>query len=133
MGNWKASDYGRQLIEHCSTASNIKLLDPIYDLEALAFYRKNCDFYVHGHSAGGTNPSLVEMMHFDKPIVAFDCVYNRSTMEDKGLYFSSSSSLLKILNNLDFLGSGEELGAIARRRYTWKVVRDQYRKLFQTN
>ena len=133
VGNWKASEYGRQLIEHCSTASNIKLLDPIYDLEALAFYRKNCDFYVHGHSAGGTNPSLVEMMHFDKPIVAFDCVYNRATMEDKGLYFLSSSSLLKILNNVDFLEGGEELGAIARRRYTWKVVRDQYRKLFQTN
>ena len=43
--------------------------------------------YVHGHSAGGTNPSLVEMMHFEKPIIAFDCVYNRATMEDKGQYF----------------------------------------------
>jgi glycosyltransferase involved in cell wall biosynthesis len=133
VGNWKASEYGRRLIERCSKASNIKLLDPIYDLEALAFYRNNCDFYVHGHSAGGTNPSLVEMMHFDKPIVAFDCVYNRSTMEDKGLYFSSSSSLLETLNGAVFIGGGEELGAIARRRYTWKVVRDQYRTLFQAS
>ena len=130
VGNWKASEYGRQLIEHYSTASNIKLLDPIYDLEVLAFYRKNCDVYVHGHSAGGTNPSLVEMMHFDKPIVAFDCVYNRATMEDKGLYFSSASSLSQIVNDSDFGNDGAELGDIARRRYTWDVVRAQYRKLF---
>jgi glycosyltransferase involved in cell wall biosynthesis len=130
VGNWQASDYGRDLLQRYSNASNTELLDPIYDLDALAFYRKNCDVYVHGHSAGGTNPSLVEMMHFDKPIVAFDCVYNRATMEDKGLYFSSASSLSQIVNESDFRNDGAKLGDIARRRYTWSVVRAQYRKLF---
>jgi glycosyltransferase involved in cell wall biosynthesis len=130
VGNWQASDYGRDLLQRYSNASNTELLDPIYDLNALAFYRKNCDVYVHGHSAGGTNPSLVEMMHFDKPIVAFDCVYNRATMEDKGLYFSSASSLSQIVNESDFRNDGAKLGDIARRRYTWSVVRAQYRKLF---
>ena len=69
-------------------------------------------------------------MHFDKPIVAFDCVYNRATMEDKGLYFSSALSLSQIVNHSDFGKDGTELGDIARRRYTWSVVRAQYLKLF---
>ncbi len=130
VGNWQASDYGRSLVELHSSNSNIDLLDPIYDLHTLALYRAHCNVYVHGHSAGGTNPSLVEMMHFDKPIVAFDCVYNRATMEDKGLYFSSASSLSLILDDSNFGGNGSELGDIARRRYTWSVVRAQYHKLF---
>ena len=130
VGNWQASDYGRSLVELYSSASNIDLLDPVYDLNTLALYRAHCKVYVHGHSAGGTNPSLVEMMHFDKPIVAFDCVYNRATMEDKGRYFSSVSSLSQILDDKDFGNDGSELGDIARCRYTWSVVRAQYRKLF---
>ena len=130
VGNWQASDYGRSLVELYSSDSNIDLLDPIYDLHTLALYRAHCNVYVHGHSAGGTNPSLVEMMHFDKPIVAFDCVYNRATMEDKGVYFSSASSLSQILDNSNFGNDGSELGDIARRRYTWSVVRAQYGKLF---
>lgn len=130
VGNWQASDYGRSLVELYSSNSNIDLLNPIYDLHTLALYRAHCNVYVHGHSAGGTNPSLVEMMHFDKPIVAFDCVYNRATMEDKGLYFSSASSLSLILDDSNFGGNGSELGDIARRRYTWSVVREQYHKLF---
>jgi glycosyltransferase involved in cell wall biosynthesis len=130
VGNWQSSDYGRSLVELHSSNSNINLLDPIYDLHTLALYRAHCNVYVHGHSAGGTNPSLVEMMHFDKPIVAFDCVYNRATMEDKGVYFSSASSLSQILDVSNFGNDGSELGDIARRRYTWSVVRAQYLKLF---
>ena len=132
VGNWQASDYGCELIDRYSSIANMKLLDPIYDLDVLAMYRRNCRIYIHGHSAGGTNPSLVEMMHFEKPIIAFDCVYNRATMEDKGQYFSSSSSLSKSLKTRKCFEGGEELGDIARRCYTWNVVRDQYWKLFKS-
>ena len=130
VGNWQASDYGCELIDRYSSIANMKLLDPIYDLDVLAMYRRNCRVYIHGHSAGGTNPSLVEMMHFEKPIIAFDCVYNRATMEDKGQYFSSSSSLSKSIKTPECFEEGKELGDIARRRYTWSVVRAQYHKLF---
>ena len=129
VGNWQASDYGRGLLQRYSSVSNIELIQPIYDLETLAFYRKNCEVYVHGHSAGGTNPSLVEMMHFERPIVAFDCVYNRATLEDLGFYFSSVSTLSHIVEESQFRGEGVKFGDIARRRYTWDIVRTQYRDL----
>jgi glycosyltransferase involved in cell wall biosynthesis len=133
VGNWQASDYGKDLQQRYSKVPSIELIEPIYDLQALAFYRSNCEVYVHGHSAGGTNPSLVEMMHFDKPIVAFDCVYNRATLEGIGHYFSSVSTLSRIVEE-DFLyNDGVKFGDIARRRYTWSIVRKQYRDLFHSD
>ena len=83
VGNWNNSEYGRSLREQYASCDNIFLLDPIYDLGKLKTLRSRALFYIHGHSAGGTNPSLVEAMHFGKPVLAFDCNFNRYTMEDK--------------------------------------------------
>ena len=104
-------------------------MDPIYETSSLYVYRKNCDFYVHGHSAGGTNPSLVEIMHFAKPIVAFDCEYNRASMEGIGVYFGDLEQLRSVVGALN-VDPANNLRDIALRRYTWKVVRDQYFELF---
>ena len=133
VGNWQASDYGRDLLRRYSNVPRIEMIKPIYDLHTLAGYRRNCEVYVHGHSAGGTNPSLVEMMHFDKPIVAFDCVYNRATLDGLGQYFSSVSTLSRIFEEGVFHDDGVKFGDIARRRYTWGIVRKQYRKLFYSD
>ena len=130
VGNWQSSHYGKELLGLYSHYPNISLLDPIYELKILAAYRKGCWAYVHGHSAGGTNPSLVEMMHFDKPIVAFDCVYNRSTMEDHGSFFSTLEDLNEIMQSEGVLPGGAELGIVARQRYTWDAVREMYFGLF---
>ena len=83
-----------------------------------------------GHSAGGANPLLVEMMHFSKPVVAFDCSFNRATMQNTGNYFNSSNNLAEMLGDLDGLVEGTAMGEIANRRYTWDIVRKQYLELF---
>lgn len=130
IGNWQKSSYGRELYSKYNNKFNISLLNPIYCLDTLFDYRASCSVYIHGHSAGGTNPSLVEMMHFSKPIIAFDCSYNRATMEDKGNYFFSSKDLTELLNKSDSLMSGDILVEIARRRYTWDIVRKEYLTFF---
>lgn len=45
------------------------MLSPIYDISILNILRSNCSFYIHGHSAGGTNPSLVEAMFLENPLL----------------------------------------------------------------
>jgi len=130
IGNWEKSSYGRALFNKYKDKINITLSKPIYCLDTLYTYRSACSVYIHGHSAGGTNPSLVEMMHFSKPIVAFDCSFNRATMEDKGNYFSSSKGLTKILGESNILADGNDMAEIAKRRYTWKIIRKQYLELF---
>jgi glycosyltransferase involved in cell wall biosynthesis len=72
------------------------------------------------------------MMHFSKPIVAFECSFNRATMEDKGNYFSSSKGLAKILSEPNGHVDGIEMTEIAKRRYTWEIIRKQYLELFTT-
>lgn len=87
IGNWNHSEYARNLKERYNTYPNISCLDAIYDLDVLYALRSNAGFYVHGHSAGGTNPSLVEAMFFGCPILAYDVVYNRETTQGQAYYF----------------------------------------------
>jgi len=129
VGNWNNSEYGRVVRERFSICKNLFLLDPIYDLGKLKTLRSNASFYVHGHSAGGTNPSLVEAMHFGKAVLAFDCDYNRSTTEDKALFFGDSGELQRLVESLDKTVAervGMDMLEIANRRYTWHIVAGQY-------
>jgi glycosyltransferase involved in cell wall biosynthesis len=129
VGNWNSSEYGRSLRTKYKACKNIYLLDPIYDLGVLKTLRAGAFFYIHGHSAGGTNPSLVEAMHFGKAVLAFDCSFNRSTTEEKAIYFKNSDQLQASIKNLDSTTMktvGNDMLDIARRRYTWSVVASQY-------
>ncbi|CAJ1821985.1 hypothetical protein PEKONANI_01770 [Aeromonas jandaei] len=130
IGNWSSSLYGIQLKEKYSHHLNIDLIDPVYDLKVLFNYRRGCKGYIHGHSVGGTNPSLVEIMHFGKQIYAFDCVFNRLTTEDQAVYFSSAEELRKYITATDLLVDNESMKEIALRRYTWSVVAKQYESLY---
>jgi glycosyltransferase involved in cell wall biosynthesis len=129
VGNWNNSEYGRALRAQYASCGNLFLLDPIYDLGKLKTLRSRAALYVHGHSAGGTNPSLVEAMHFGKAVLAFDCDYNRSTTEDKALFFSDSESLRQLVESLDQSVTdkvGHDMLDIAQRRYTWEIVAREY-------
>ncbi|SUB70571.1 Domain of uncharacterised function (DUF1972) [Pluralibacter gergoviae] len=131
VGNWEYSEYGRKIRQSYQMYENIKMLDPIYDKEKLAEMRSQCSFYIHGHSAGGTNPSLVEMMHFSKPILCFDCNYNRATTENKAIYFKDVNTLVAAIQEKEFYGVSNEVKEIANRRYTWSIIREQYLELLR--
>lgn len=131
VGNWNNSEYGKSLKEKYSS-DTIHLLDPIYEPIALNTLRSNCYLYLHGHSAGGTNPSLVEAMNLALPIAAFDVGYNRETTEDKALYFKTDKKLLQIIDDFDDEQRedySESMRSIAKRRYTWKVIASKYGKM----
>lgn len=72
VGNWDSSPYGLALKKKYKNSQNIEIIDPIYDVGKLFKLRSECAMYIHGHSAGGTNPSLVEMMHIGRPILCYD-------------------------------------------------------------
>lgn len=118
------------LREEYKKYSNIQMLDPIYDTAKLAELRAFCSCYIHGHSAGGTNPSLVEMMHFGKSIICFDCSYNRETTEHKAVYFENEQALSKIINSEQYFGDNNHMLDIAKDKYTWEKIRKQYHELF---
>jgi glycosyltransferase involved in cell wall biosynthesis len=131
IGNWDNSEFGRAMKAKYVKFDNIEMINPIYNVKTLFEIRQKCSLYVHGHSAGGTNPSLVEMMHFNKNIIAFDCNYNRASTENKAQFFISSLDLVKLIQNSASLSNGNSMREIAERRYTWKIVKDQYFSLFK--
>ncbi len=128
VGNWGRNDYSRGLREKYKSCKNIRMVDSLYDLDELFALRGNCSHYIHGHSAGGTNPSLVEAMSFGMPILAFDVIYNRETMHNKGYYFRDVNSLIELLEKDNL--QGEPLREIAEDVYHWKYISQQYVALF---
>jgi len=128
VGNWDSSEFGRELKAKYQQFDNIDIIDPIYDIDELYELRKSSIGYIHGHSAGGTNPSLVEVMHFAKPIYAFDCNFNQYTTESEARYFTTVEDLTTLLEMDDMClqESAHKMKEIAERRYTWDVVTKQY-------
>ena len=133
VGNWENSVYGKKLKAKYSSFKNISLLDPIYNQKTLNQLRSNCDIYIHGHSAGGTNPSLVEAMYLKLPIFAFGAHYNKETTGYKALYFDNELELMTLLDNLNskkLSVIAKDMKTIANEKYTWKIVSNKYSELF---
>jgi len=128
VGNWQRSAYGQQLYDSYKDIPHIHLVDAVYDLDELCSLRANCRVYIHGHSAGGTNPSLVEAMHFGVPILAYDVIYNRETTGGKALYWRNPDELALLLKQPRerFVDHAEAMANIARSQYVWKRIAGQY-------
>ena len=136
IGNWSNSQFGINTRNQFCEYSNLELLDPIYDQRALDELRSNCKLYIHGHSVGGTNPSLVEAMHLGLPCLVYDVNYNRETTEDCAEYFSSQSDVYEALVRLwetdNYLSSMSlKLQEIAKRRYCWEEIVEKYRLVIE--
>lgn len=130
IGNWMDSAYGMQL-RQCAD-SRIILLDPVYDTEAVQSYRFHCFTYLHGHSVGGTNPTLVEALGCGCLTVCYDNVFNRETTHQSGWFFQDVESLVSIFRQLDTLDDStrnrfrETSYALAESWYAWETVATTY-------
>jgi glycosyltransferase involved in cell wall biosynthesis len=129
VGNWDASTYGKKLRSTYNHYKNIFLLDPIYETKNLDVLRSNAYVYIHGHSAGGTNPSLVEAMYLKIPVISYDVIFNRVTTNNQAIYFSDLDELLCILKDIEkypLYTIAENLKFIADKQYNWKNIAHRY-------
>lgn len=134
VGNWSNSEYGKNLKSKYNH-KNIYLLDPIYNQTQLNEIRSNCFLYIHGHSAGGTNPSLVEAMYLGLPILAFNVSYNKYTTKNEALYFENKEEIIKnlklITENPYLLKDIKiKMKEISLNEYRWCLICDKYKCLF---
>ncbi|MDA9816925.1 DUF1972 domain-containing protein, partial [Alphaproteobacteria bacterium] len=134
VGNWKKSSFGRKLWNSYVDVKNIFLLDAIYDQERLDYIRSNSIIYIHGHSAGGTNPSLVEAMNLGLPIIAFDVVFNRYTTANQAFFFKNSTELEKLINGYEpksYIRNGQKMKSVAKKNYKWEIIAKHYLNLLK--
>ncbi|HOZ13681.1 MAG TPA: DUF1972 domain-containing protein [Tenuifilaceae bacterium] len=135
VGNFK-NRFGMKCYHKYRNYSNIKFLGGIYNqshLNALRYYSKA---YIHGHSVGGTNPSLLEAMACKSFVIAHNNDYNRFVLNNKGLYFSSETELDDCINKLDKMDNssveGVKRDCIDRvsSDFKWSSVSDEYIRIF---
>ena len=97
--------------------------------------RQHCLAYIHGHSVGGTNPSLLEAMISENLIVAHDNFFNKEVCGRFAYYFSNGSDLSDIVTLIEeSVGDPSDLCSEAYERaiaaYSWDTVTTSYDKLF---
>jgi glycosyltransferase involved in cell wall biosynthesis len=129
VGNWGASKYGRDMRRRFEGCANIECKDPVYDLARLRSLRSGALGYVHGHSAGGTNPSLVEAMYSGMPVIAYDVAYNRYTTNNRAIYWSGRADLFRVLKETSssrFAEVAIAMSEVAQENYTWTKIAKQY-------
>lgn len=133
IGNWDNSNFGGDLFEKYHNKKNICLLQAIYDKRELNLIRSNSYFYINGHAAGGTPPSLAEAMFLGLPVIAYKSKSNISATNEQALYFNSSVSLIEVINSLDTEKLNElsvKMLSIAKEKYNWDIIANQYSELF---
>lgn len=134
IGNWQSSKYGISIKNKYNKYDNLILLDAIYDQRELNILRSNCFIYLHGHSAGGTNPALVEAMSLKLPIFAYDNVFNRYTTENRAHYFTDAITLNKMLRNINHYNLdiiANDMFSIASSKYCWNIICRDYAKIIK--
>jgi glycosyltransferase involved in cell wall biosynthesis len=101
VGNTNTS-YGKYLTRKYKNYSHIRFLGGIFNFDELESIRHYAFSYFHGHSVGGTNPSLLEAMAAGCLIIAHDNSFNRSILHNNAFFFLNESDITTILNSNTF-------------------------------
>jgi glycosyltransferase involved in cell wall biosynthesis len=126
--------YVKKLLAYQS--DRIRFVGTVYDSERITAIRFYARAYVHGHSVGGTNPSLLEAMACSNLVIAHDNPFNREVLADLGLYFSKSDELTSMVEavdagRVDRSTRQQKLEGVAGSRYSWDDIANSYLELIK--
>lgn len=128
--------YGKQLVKTYGKHEYVRFMGGIYDFDKLNSIRHFSYAYFHGHSVGGTNPSLLEAMASDCFILSNDNIFNRSVLGENAVYYCNTEQVTEILNNLDSTVAQykkqytERNLEVIRNEYSWEKLVDEHEKYF---
>lgn len=135
VGNHKTS-YGEKL-KNKYAGTMIRFTGGIYNKPELDAVRHYAATYFHGHSVGGTNPSLLEAMACGAFIVAHDNPFNRSVLGEAALYFGNAGDVERIVRGAATLRSTHLDSFRAsnykkiREQYNWDRIVTEHEQLFE--
>jgi glycosyltransferase involved in cell wall biosynthesis len=122
--------FGKYLVNKFRDDGRIIFGGTVYDSKILHSLRFYSHLYFHGHSVGGTNPSLLEAMASRCIVATHENPFNKAVVGEDGYYFSNKEHVLSLVNSID-RGSIEErmitnnISKI-RQTYNWDLIIDQY-------
>jgi len=112
----------------------IRMIGTVYEQAKLTSLRYYSFAYMHGHSVGGTNPSLLEAMGCGNLIFAHDNPFNRETLREYGFYFRGPEDLAQEIDRAERQSAGLSLlrecaQTRAREEYHWPDITERYARL----
>ncbi len=129
--------FAQNLIKKFGDQKFVKFIGGIYDFKILNSIRHFSYAYFHGHSVGGTNPSLLEAMASGVMLLAHNNVFNRSVLHNNAFYYSDKTSVTNVLDNIDTFVAENKTRIVEanlneiRTNYSWNFLVDEHEKYFQ--
>lgn len=128
--------HGKYLVQKYGEEKNVRFVGGIYDFKKLNSVRYFSFAYFHGHSVGGTNPSLLEAMASNCYILAHNNIFNKAVLKENAHYYTSAEEVKWMLNSINDLATSYKEKFIAnnlneiRNEYSWEKLVDEHEKYF---
>ena len=138
VGDFTSESYKEEIesiAEEC-TQPGVIFLGSIYNQKLLDMLRQNCCAYIHGHSVGGTNPSLLEAAISKNIIMAHDNQFNREVCGTSAVYFKNEIELSRKMKSVykhqqSYLKLKDDVYYRVKNNYLWDRITEGYLSLFQ--
>ena len=138
IGDYTSKSYKKAIykILENDKEGRILMVGAIYnDKNLLDMLRQNCFAYIHGHSVGGTNPSLLEAMSMKNIIIAHDNEFNREVCGENALYFKDAEELKERIESIEkmpekYANMKDEAYNRIIKNYSWEKIINDYLYLF---
>lgn len=129
-----AAEYTAAIDRIAAADPRIRLLGAVYDQDLLDALYHHASTYLHGHSVGGTNPSLLRAMGAGTAVIAFDVVFNREVLDEQGWYFRTPGDVAAAVDAAEADAAAVVAASAAARRraaeaFSWDDVAATYEDL----
>jgi len=126
-----ADEYTASIERAAADDPRIRLVGGVWDQELLDGLYANAASYLHGHSVGGTNPSLLRAIGAGTPVIAYDVSFNAESLGPDSHYFTTPGQVADALSAVESgLAAAVDVAATVRERaratYSWDAVTDGY-------
>ena len=130
--------YGKNLVNTYRKYEHVRFLGGIYNFDKLNSVRHFSYAYFHGHSVGGTNPSLLEAMASECFILSHNNIFNKTVLGNHAIYYNDEKEVTNLLNKIEMqirehkqLYTTNNLQVI-RTQYSWEKLVDEHEKYFMS-
>ena len=134
VGDYLHTAYGRRLYNEYKHLAHIHFIGPLFNVKQLNILRHYSNLYLHGHSAGGTNPSLLEAMGCETLVCAYDNIFNKHILGEDAFYFKTAADLVALLSS--DVNKGEHTGWVKNNvqkiehNYNWDTITGKIESCF---
>jgi glycosyltransferase involved in cell wall biosynthesis len=133
IGN-TGNGFGKYLVDKYKHNKQIVFLGAIFNEIKVKSLTAFCKLYFHGHSVGGTNPSLLDAMAAGAPLAVHDNDFNKSIIRDNALQFGNATDVCNLINSNKYL-NGVHINnnySTIKNEFTWDQIIEQYESYFVT-